>query len=102
MRAPSGRASATALPTTSTERSVPSIGTSRWRYTEAPRVDTAILTSPAVVRPPRRGGGKPVPSDAPSGDDRPESPAVNALATPTNAAVGPAHDLLLKVTAPRV
>jgi len=34
------------------------------------------------------------------GDDQPS--AVNDLATPSIAAVGPAHDLLLKVTAPRV
>src|SRR6185436_2451483 len=101
MRAPSGRARATALPTTSTERSEPSMGTSRWRYTEDSSMNPAMLARPSVRGPPRAGGAL-YHRPAPFSDETSQQPAVNDLATPSSAAVGAAHDLLLKVTAPRV
>jgi len=59
-----------------------------------------MLLPPPVRRPPRRGGASLYHPTRLLGDDQPS--AVNDLATPSIAAVGPAHDLLLKVTAPRV
>ena len=64
-------------------------------------MNPAMLARPSVRGPPRAGGAL-YHRPAPFSDETSQQPAVNDLATPSSAAVGAAHDLLLKVTAPRV
>src|SRR6218665_735251 len=60
MRAPSWRASATALPTTWIDRSVSSTGTKRWRYMVGPGLRLGLMLGrPRAAHPPRDGGASP-------------------------------------------
>src|SRR4051812_25037222 len=99
MRAASGRARATALPTTSMDRSLSSMGTSRWRYTKEISLGRPILGGGGAgalpgAGGPTCGGWQPVPS--PGHDPATTSPqttlAADDLTTPSTAGVGPAHD----------